>query len=172
MQSIYKQMRARFKFGAYRNNVGAEVFMLSYTNSYTSYQFWEASILLHARLLHGANHSFKHQHATEDHRAGNHLWKNHFTLLCPKSLANFPATLFHDLHVLLDSTTVYSPQSHKSAFLDGVIAVNLYTFKSSCLKKLYTVCFSVCLFIYIHTCRRSNHAIYRCSWANGLLLHK
>lgn len=47
--------------------------------------------------------------------------------------------LFHVLRTLLDHTNVYSPQlspshsqsnyTHKSAFLDGVIAVNVYTLK-------------------------------------------
>lgn len=104
MQSIYKQLRARFKFGAYKNKVGAEVFILSYSNSYTSYQFWEASILLHAQLLHGVKHSFKHEHAI----AGSQSRKqslSHFTLLCIKSLASFPPTPFHDLCTLLNHTT-------------------------------------------------------------------
>lgn len=81
MQSIYKQLRARFKFGAYRNKVGAEVFLLSYSNSCISYQFLEASILPHAQLLHEIKHSFKHQHAI----AGSQRRKpslSHFTLLC------------------------------------------------------------------------------------------
>lgn len=162
MQSIYKQLRARFKFGAYKNKVGAEVFILSYSNSYTRYQFWEASILLHAQLLHGVKHSFKHEHAI----AGSQSRKqslSHFTLLCIKSLASFSPTPFHDLCTLLNHTTDYSPQlppshshsnyTHKSAFLDGVIAVNLYSLKSNCLKKFHTVYlkFLFCMSIYIYT---------------------
>lgn len=147
MQSISKQLRGRIKFGTYRNKVGAEVFILNYSNSYTSYQFWEASIFLHEWLPQGVNHSFKHQHAI----AGSQSRKqslSHSTLLCTESLASIPTTPFHDLCTLLDHTNVYSPQlppshsqsncTHKSAFLDGVIAVNLYTLKSNCLKKFFT----------------------------------
>lgn len=157
-QSIHKQLRARIKFGAYGNKVGAEVFILSYS----SYQFWEASILLHAQLLHGVNHRFKHQHAIAGSQSRK--WSlGHFTLLCAKPLARFPATLFHDLRTLFDHTTDYLPQSplshyqsnytHKSAFLDGVIAVNLYTLKSNCLENFYTVYlkFLFCMSIYIYT---------------------
>lgn len=161
MQSIYKQLRARFKFGAYRNKVGAEVLTLSYSSSYTSYQFWDASILLHAQLLHGVKLSFKHKHGSQSRKQS----LSHFTLLCTKSLASFPPILFHDLRTLLDHTTDYSPQlppshsqsnyTHKSAFLDGVIAVNLYSLKSNCLKKFYTVylkfLFCMTIFIYTHT---------------------
>lgn len=188
MQSIYKQLRGRLKFGAYRNKVDAKVFILSYSNSCTSYQFWEASILLPARLLHGANHSFKHQHATAGSQSRK-LSLSHFTPSCTKSLASFLTTLFHDLRTLLVHTTDYSWQSppshsqcnytHKSAFLDGVIAVNLYTLKRNFLKKFYTVylkfLFSMSIFIYIYTHTHAREVTMQStisSWANGFLLHE
>lgn len=52
MQSLYKQLRARFKFGAYSMIAHAEVLILNYSNSYTHDQFWEACILLHAQVFH------------------------------------------------------------------------------------------------------------------------
>lgn len=76
MQSIYKQLRARFKFGAYKNKVGAEVFILSYAMAIPIISSGRPSILLHA-WLHGVNHSFKHQHAI----AGNDLGTFH-SLVC------------------------------------------------------------------------------------------
>lgn len=92
---------------------------------------------------------------------------SHFTLLHTKSFARFTAIVFHNLCDLLDHTTVSSPQlpsSHsqsnciyKSAFLDGIVAMNLYILESNCLKKFYTVylkflfmCVSVLIYIYTH----------------------
>lgn len=183
MQSIYKKLRVRFEFRAYRNKVGAEVFTLSYSNSYTSCQFWEASILPHAQPLHGVKHSFKYQHATAGTRSRKQSL-SHFTLLGTKVLCKLPHHPVSWLTYFFDHTTEYSPQSppshsqsnytHKSAFLDGVMEVNLYSLKGNCLKKFYTVYLKFLFYmsIYTHTHRRSNHAIYRCSWANGFLLHE
>lgn len=110
-------------------------------------------------------HSCKHQHAT----AGSQSRKqalSHFTLLHTKSFASFPATMFHNLCALLGYTTFYSPQlssshsqsnyMHKSAFLDRLIAMNLYILKDNCLRKFSTgylygiLSMYVCIRMYVY----------------------
>lgn len=39
-QSIYRQLRAKCKFGTYCIKADAKGLTLSYSNSYTSYQLW------------------------------------------------------------------------------------------------------------------------------------
>lgn len=105
MQSIYRQLRAKCKFGTYCIKAGAEVLILSDSNSYTSYQFWQALYSYTHKFSTWIKHSFKHQHAI----AGSQSRKqtlSHFALLRSTSFTSFPAILFHNLCALLDHTTL------------------------------------------------------------------